>query len=141
LRCLTATAAVFLIGGSAAAQDEPQGPVGGRQTTITSETQFTAATGGAIGARRPGLWVQQAIAEHNGQLDIPGDVPEEEPSFFRSTFELIIEDILVFISDMLSGLDFLVGSLANVGGSTGQPAFIPISNATTSGQGTSVPIQ
>ncbi len=141
LLALVAAATVLLTGHPAVAQDEGGGPVSGRQTLITSETQFTAATGGVIGSRRPGLWIQQAIALHNGQLDIPGDVPEHLPSFLRSTFDLIIEDILVFFSDILSGLDLLIGSLANIGGATGPAAFVPISNAATTGQGTSVPIQ
>ena len=107
-------------------------PLTGRQSTISN--QFTAATGGSIGARRPGLWVQQGIAEHEGALDIPGDVPEEQPGFFKSTFDMLAQNVIDLFSGILGGVDGLITSLrsAGTGSSSTTTTFVPPPlNATT----------
>lgn len=108
-------------------------PLTGRQSTISN--QFTAATGGSIGARRPGLWVQQGIAEHEGTLDIPGDVPEEQPSFFKSTFDTMAQNVIDLFSGILDGVNGLITSLRSAGtgggGSTTTTFVPPPQNATT----------
>lgn len=118
--------------------DDPgtSAPSGTRQTTITN--QFTAATGGSIQTRRPGLWVQQGIAVHNGDTSFFTGVPEEEPNFFRDTFNQVFTQLATIIQDMLTGLNTLINASS---GSTSGTAWVPIPNAATSGQGQRVTIQ
>lgn len=111
-------------------------PLTGRQSTISN--QFTAATGGAISLRRPGLWVQQGIAEHEGALDIPGDVPEEPPNFFRDTFDLMAQNVLDLFSGILDGVNGLITAFrsSGSGGNNSTVTFVPPPNATTTWQST-----
>jgi len=105
-------------------------PLEGRQSTISN--QFNAATGGAIGARRPGLWVRQGIAEHNGDLDIPGDVPAEEPNFFRDTFDMMAQNMIDLFGGILDGVNGLITALRSSGsGGSSTVTFVPPPNATT----------
>jgi hypothetical protein len=120
--------------------DEPgtTAPTGGRQTTITN--QFNSATGGSISERRPGIWIQQGIAVHNGDTSFFTGVPEDEPGFFRDTFNQIFTQLATIIQDMLTGLNLLITSSS--GNTTpGGTAWVPIPNAATSGQGQRVTIQ
>ena len=117
-------------------------PSGTRQTTITN--QFTSATSGSIQQRRPGLWIEQAIAVHGGDTSFFTGVPEEPPNFFRDTFNQVFTQISQVIQGLLDGLNTLItaGQGSGGGGSgTQNPAWVPIPNAATSGQGQSVTIQ
>jgi hypothetical protein len=117
-------------------------PSGTRQTTITN--QFTSATSGSIQQRAPGLWIEQAIAVHGGDTSFFTGVPEEPPNFFRDTFNQVFTQIATVIQDLLNGLSMLItaGQGSGGGGSgTQNPAWVPIPNAATSGQGQSVTIQ
>ena len=137
LGLLTAVGVLLSVSGPALAQDQDEPPVSGRQPIITN--QFSAATGGAINARRPGLYVQQGIAVQQGDTDFFTGVPEQLPSFFADTVDLILTDVLDLIQNVLTGLDLFIKSLIGSGSPAGgQPAFVPIQDAATSGQGTSV---
>ena len=117
-------------------------PSGTRQTTITN--QFTSATSGSIQQRAPGLWIEQAIAVHGGDTSFFTGVPEEPPNFFRDTFNQVFTQIATVIQDLLNKLSMLItaGQGSGGGGSgTQNPAWVPIPNAATSGQGQSVTIQ
>jgi hypothetical protein len=110
-------------------------PTGTRQTVVTN--QFTSATGAGIQQRRPGLWVEQGIAEHEGTLEIPGDVPAEEPNFFRQTFDQMFQNVLGLFSNILTAVDGLVtslGSSSSGGGGTSTITFVPPPNASTTWQ-------
>lgn len=109
-------------------------PTGGRQPII--QNQFTTTSGGALQIRRPGLYIQQGIAVQNGQGNFSG-VPEEELGWVRETADNIALDFINVFTDLFGMLDTLIGSI-NPG--SGSAAFVPISNAATTGQGTSVPI-
>ncbi|MBN2560756.1 MAG: hypothetical protein JXQ75_07495 [Phycisphaerae bacterium] len=138
--CLIAALGIVLLTSSfAVPQDEPQVPSSGtRQTIITN--QFNAATAGLIQERRPGLWVQQGIAVHQGSTTFFTGVPDEEPNFFRDTFNQVVTDIVSVIQGAMDGLNLLVQNLFRSGGSSGGGVYIPIQNAATTGQGTRVPI-
>ncbi|MFQ5424229.1 MAG: hypothetical protein ACE5F9_09650 [Phycisphaerae bacterium] len=116
--------------------------VSGRQPTITN--QFTTTTGGALQARRPGLFVQQGIAEVQGQSTfLTGDIPDQN-RFFHDTAVLVFQNILDSILRFMSNLN-LASSLGNLGslfGTTGGTTGLStIPNSTTTGPGTSVQIQ
>ncbi len=104
-----------------------------RQTLITN--QFSSTSAGSLQSRRPGLWIQQSIAVHNGSLDSFTGIPEETPNFFRDTFNQLFDETAGIISNILTGINTLVTSLFNGGGGGGS-SFVPIDNAATSGHGT-----
>jgi hypothetical protein len=140
-RFLGVAAVVLLASGIAQAQEEGTTPVSGRQPTISADGQFTTTGVGALQERAPGIYVQQGIAVQQGDTSFFTGVSEEAPNFFRETFDIIAMDLMTLISDMLSGLNFLITSILQPGGATqAQPAFIPISNAATTGQGSTIPI-
>ena len=69
-------------------------------------------------------------------------VEEEPPNFFKDTFDQISMSLLGVLSGLLDGINALISNFSGSGSSTpGQAAFIPISNATTTGQGTTVQIE
>ncbi len=143
---VVAVACLLFAANSAEAQDSqtPQDgpgttPVSGRQPTVTN--QFTAATGGAIQNRRPGLYVQQAIGVHGGNTSWFTGVPDEAPNFFRDTMEQIMQEIFNVVQGLMDGIQLFVSSLAGQTSTPGQAAFVPIQNAATTGQGTSTQIQ
>jgi len=106
-----------------------------RQTLITN--QFSSTSAGSLQARRPGLWIQQGIAVSNGATDFFTGVPDEEPNFFRDTFDQMFEETAKVISQILTGINTFVTSLFNGGGGGGGgSSFVPINNAATSGHGT-----
>ncbi len=105
-----------------------------RQTLITN--QFTSTAAGSLQARRPGLWIQQSIAVSNGATDYFTGVPDEEPNFFRDTFDQMFEETANVISQILTGINTFLTSLFNGGSSGGGSNFVPIDNAATSGHGT-----
>lgn len=141
-RILSVAAVVLLANGIAQAQEGGTAPATGRQPTISAEGQFTSTGAGALQERRPGIYIQQGIALHQGDTSFFTGVPEEAPNFFRDTFDMLAADIMTLISDMLSGLNFLITSLVQPGGAApAQAAFIPISNPLTTGQGTTITIQ
>lgn len=107
-----------------------------RQTTVTN--QFTAATGGAIQLRRPGLWVQQGIAEHSGAMTFSGDVPEETPNFFKSTFDQMNFAFMDVVSGLFTMIDSFISSFrGSGGGSSSGTVFVGPPNGVTTWQGTS----
>ncbi len=140
---LTSVACAFLGSSAAQAQDRQEGPgtapVSGRQPIVTN--QFTAATGGAIQNRRPGLYVQQGIAVHEGTTGFFTGVPDEPPNFLRDTLEQILFEAFDVIQGFMDGIQLFISSLTGQSsGSSGRAAFVPISNAATTGQGTTVQI-
>jgi hypothetical protein len=111
---------------------------GTRQTIITN--QFTSATGGAIASRRPGLWVEQSIAVHQGDTSFFTGVPAEQPNFFKSTFDQIFAQLTTVTQGLLDAINTFVQNTFKPGGSTGGGGGTPFTPATT-GQGTQNPIQ
>ncbi len=116
--------------------------VSGRQPTITN--QFTTTTGGALQARRPGLFVQQGIAEVQGQSTLlTGDIPDQN-RFFHDTAVLVFQNILDSILRFMSNLNFAssLGNLGSLFGTTGGTTGLGgIPNPMTTGPGTSIQIQ
>ncbi len=142
---LVAAACIFFAADVAQAQDaqDPQDgpgttPATGRQPTVTN--QFTTATGGAIQNRRPGLYVQQGIAVHEGNMGFFTGVPDEPPNFLRDTMEQIMFEIFDVIQGFMDGIQLFINSLTGQSGTPGQAAFVPIQNAATTGQGTTTQI-
>lgn len=148
----TVILAMFLMSGnSAAAQDnggipttpdEPgtTPPTDGRQPIVTNQFDTTGA--GAIQLRRPGLYIQQGIAINGGDDSYFTGVPEEQPNFFRDTFDKLLEDALFTpISDLLSAFNFFIQSLSTGSGGQGGITFIPPGNSVTTWQSGSVPVQ
>lgn len=112
----------------------------GPQPTIVTN-QFTTTSGGALGARRPGLMIQRAIAVQSGSVELPGNYTSE-PGWVGQT----IEDIGLTVIDTFSGLIDAFGALLGIGdifdpdnGGTGGGNTLP--NAATTGGGTTTPIQ
>lgn len=112
----------------------------GPQPTIVTN-QFTTTTGGALGARRPGLMIQRAIAVQSGSV-VPSGNYTSEPGWVGQT----IEDIGLTVVDTFSGLIDAFGALLGIGdifdpgnGGTGGGNTLP--NAATTGGGTTTPIQ
>jgi hypothetical protein len=104
---------------------------GGFQPTIVSN-QFTTTSSGALNERRPGLMIQHAIAMQNGEAPPSGEVPDDT-SFFRDTFNKVLDKTLTTISDALTAFDALLGLATGSGDGSG--LIFPIPNAATSGQG------
>jgi len=113
-------------------------PTGTRQGTITN--QFTASSAGAIQARRPGLWLQQATAINGGDTSFFTGVPEEQPNFFVDTFNQIFTQMTTVIQGLLDGINTFVQNTLKPGGTTGTGGGTAFTPATT-GQGTQNPIQ
>lgn len=129
------------------AWSQDQQPVSGRQPIVTN--QFNTTTGGALQARRPGLYVQQGIAETQGNNALlTGDVPVQT-SFFHdsavSIMQSVFDSILNLVNSLGAGAPILVdnifnslGGLGGGGGGTMTPMTIP--NPTTAGAGTMMTI-
>lgn len=108
--------AVLLVAGSAVfawtqinqAQTTPTttAPMG-RSPVITD--QFSSTSGGALQARRPGLQVQQGIATTNGTSEFLVGDATSPPDFVDETISLMIQEFFNQISQILSGLNLLVG--------------------------------
>lgn len=113
-------------------------PVGDSQPTIVSN-QFTTTSSGALNERAPGLMVKRSIAVQTGEVEIPGEVTEEV-SFFRDTFNKVLDQTLGTISDALTAINTLLGTAAGGGVNGGGSTIGTIPNAATTGQGTSTPI-
>lgn len=113
-------------------------PVGDSQPTIVSN-QFTTTSSGALNERAPGLMVKRAIGVQTGDVEIPGEVTEEV-SFFRDTFNKVLDQTLGTISDALTAINTLLGTAVGGGVGNGSGTVGRIPNAATTGQGTSTPI-
>ncbi len=146
---VTVILAVFFMSGNIAAaqdngdtpSDEPgTTPIDGRQPTV--DNQFTTTSGGALQQRRPGLYVRQGIAVHDGDTSFFTGVPEEQPNFFRDTFDLLLEDAFFTpIQDFLEAFNFFIQSLSGSSGGSGGITFIPPANSVTTWQSGSVSVQ
>lgn len=112
-------------------------PAGDSQPTIVSN-QFTTTSSGALNERAPGLMVKRAIGVQTGDVEIPGEVTEEV-SFFRDTFNKVLDKTLGTISDALTAINTLLATAAG-GGVNGGSTIGTIPNAATTGQGISTPI-
>ncbi|MEK6644216.1 MAG: hypothetical protein AABZ08_09920 [Planctomycetota bacterium] len=132
-------------GGTTTGGTTTGGTTTGGTTTGTSTTapgiignQFTTTSGGALGARRPGLFIQQAIALQNGTVELAGTGPVVEPNFFRDTAQAISEEVLAVINDLINTVNTGLGVLSGIGtGTGGTPTII---NPATTGTGTTTPI-
>lgn len=116
----------------------------GRQPIV--EDQFTTTSGGSLQVRRPGIWIQNAMAVQAGESEfLTGDVPAEPDNFFKSTADTIFMNLIDLFTNILSGLNVFASAssgLPAIGGTTtGTGGTTSIPNGTTSGAGTSVPIQ
>ncbi len=112
-----------------------------RQPIVTN--QFTTTSSGALQARAPGLYTQQAIAIQQGTLfPFDGNVPDNTP-WVRETFDLLFLQFVDIIQQMVDTLNLLVNANSLVGGGLGIPGGGLggiLSNPLTSGGG-STPIQ
>lgn len=111
-----------------------------RQPIVTN--QFTTTSSGALQARAPGLYTQQAIAIQQGTLSpFDGNVPDNTP-WVRETFDLLFLQFVDIIQQMVDTLNLLVNanSLVGGGGFPGGGLGGILSNPLTSGSG-STPIQ
>lgn len=119
---------------------------GGRAPTVISN-QFNTTQGASLQERSPGVWIQNAIAEHEGTSEfLTGDATEEPPNFFKATFDQIALGLINELTTLLSGFNLMAGvnptpnpGDGTNGSTTGGLTTIP--NATTTGAGTSMPIQ
>ncbi len=95
--------------------------------------------------RSPGVWIQNAIAEHEGTSEfLVGDATEDPPNFYKATFDQIALGLINGLTNLLSGFNLLAGvnpatTQPSGGTTTGGISMIP--NSTTTGAGTSMPIQ
>lgn len=124
---------------TAAAQD---GPPDGRQPIITN--QFSTTTGGALQARRPGLFIQQGVGVQQGTLDFFDGGVVDTDSFFRETVMLVFQGFMDSITSFLSTINLAadLGGLFGGGTGTGTGTATPgtLTNGTTTGQGTMTPV-
>lgn len=116
-------------------------PPEGRQPVITN--QFATTTGGALQARRPGLFIQQGIGVNQGTVSFFDGNVDDSDSFFQETSFLIIESFMNTIMSFLDTINLAsafidFGTIFGGGNGTAPPATIP--NAATAGQGTTTPI-
>ena len=136
---VTTLALTFFVSSPDLAQDVPV-PSNTRQPIVTN--QFSTTTSGALHERAPGLYIQQAIAVNQGTASFWDGGPEPEISFFRETFEEMFQMFIDEFSNILTSLDLFISMLSGLpSGSTSPDTFIPISNAATTGQGTTVQIE
>lgn len=139
---LVAGGAVFALTQMDHAQTTPttSAPASGRSPTIGN--QFTTTTGGALQARRPGLQVQQGIAETTGSSQfLVGDATHPD-DFVTTQIKSLILQIFDTISQIFSGLNVLAGGnplSGLLGGSGGTSGLGSLFGNLTSGTG-SVPI-
>ncbi|HKQ47117.1 MAG TPA: hypothetical protein VJZ71_03485 [Phycisphaerae bacterium] len=115
---------------------------GEREPTII-DNQFNTTSGASLQARAPGTWIQNAQAVQSGETEFSIGGPGEPDGFIKTTIDTILLEILDSVSTFLTGLDLLTGSglpgLPGLGGGTGGLTTIP--NSTTTGAGTSTPVQ
>lgn len=115
------------------------GPVTGRSPTI--DNQFSATSGAALQARRPGLQVQQGIAATNGNSEFLVGDATSPPNWVDDTIKQIILQIFDSISQILSGLNLAVGGnpLSGLLGGSGTGGLGSLFGNLTSGTG-SIPL-
>lgn len=143
LLVLLAAGLVLLVSEYNRAQDAGTGAGTGRQPTISD--QFTTVSSGALQSRRPGIFVQQAIAVNNGGGEFLDGAPIDQP---RSFLGQVWHDMLLGIIDMINNFLTAINpnsSLTDLLRSTGLPDLTgtnnPLSNPLTSGSGGSTTIQ
>jgi len=148
VRVAMAGVSLLVMSTAAHAQDGTDGdgetPMAGNRQPQLIGNQFTTTTVGSLQNRRPGLMVQQGIAGTLGNIDFPGNEQERQPGFFVETFELIVFEMTDIVSNMIDGLNTLLGisgSLTPPGGGGGTGGITPIDNAVTTGQGTTTMIE
>jgi hypothetical protein len=148
--CLIACGVVMMPASSALAQDDTTTtpaddepgttPVSGRQPIV--ENQFTTTSTGSLSERRPGLYVQQGIAAHNGELEyLTGDVPDEELSFYAGLFNDTMLNVIDMFGGILEGFQNLLSIFSGGSGNSSGLTFVLPSNAVTSwsNQSTTLP--
>lgn len=117
------------------------GTGGDREPTVI-ENQFNTTSSAALQARAPGTWIQNAQAVQSGETDFFTGGVDTSDGFIKTTIDTILLDILDTISTVLTGLDLLTGSgLPDLGGTPGTGGLTTIPNSTTTGAGTSTPVQ
>jgi len=129
------TAALILLTASLNSAQEPPPTEGGTRQPIV-ENQFTTTTGGALQARAPGNYIQQAVAVQEGELIIPGEVPDDTP-WVRETFDLLFLQFVDIIIQLVETVTGFVGGnpLAGLLGSSGDSLGGLLSNPLTGGTG------
>jgi|CXWL01.1.fsa_nt_gi hypothetical protein len=110
---------------------------GVRQPTITGETQFNTASGGALGLRRPGIYIQNAMAVQGDTNEfIDGSAVQEPDNFYKSTFDQIALGVIDQFTSLIESLNLLSGLGGLAGTGTGSTGTSTISNPATTGAGT-----
>ncbi|MCB9856714.1 MAG: hypothetical protein H6818_13620 [Phycisphaerales bacterium] len=139
---LVAGGAIFAMAQFNQAQTTPTTP-----TTVTSgrspviSDQFSSTSGSALQARAPGIQVQQGIAAASGTSEfLVGDATSPQ-DWLPETITLIIQEIFDQISQILSGLNLLVGGnpLSGLLGGSGTGGLGSLFGGLTGGTG-SIPI-
>jgi len=124
---------------------QPSGGTGERPPFVITN-QFNTTHDASLHARSPGVWIQFAIAEHEGTSEsLTGDVPAEQPNFYKATFDQIALNVINMITNLITSLNVLAGAAGGLPPptTTTQPSdgLTTIDNPATSGAGTSTPIQ
>jgi hypothetical protein len=94
--------------------------------------------------RSPGIWIQNAQAVANGDTEFFTGVPEEEPNFFRATFNEIFTIFTDTFSAIITGANVLIAANTGIppidGGMNGTGVGM-IPNSATTGAGTTTTLQ
>jgi len=121
---------------------------GTRQPIVTGNAQFQTATAAGLAARRPGTYIQNALAEHAGQLDsLDGSAVPEQLNFYRSTFDQVVLSAINAFSGVIQSLNGVLGLATGLGTTTGTGTTTTptnsttIPNQTTTGSGTTTQIE
>lgn len=119
---------------------QPGGGSGARQPLATDQFNMTGRA--ALSARAPGVWIQNAQAVQSGETDFFTGGVDTSDGFIKTTIDTILLDILDTVSTVLTGLDVLTGTgLPDLGLTPGTGGLTTIPNSTTTGAGTSTPVQ
>ena len=126
---------------------QPSTGTGGTRVPAVITNQFTTVTGAALQTRRPGNFVQQGIAMHEGKITLPGTGEVETPGFLLDTAQKISEAIIQQLQGALTAVNTGISALSGANfTSTGTTTTSPttpttITNPATTGAGTSTPIE
>lgn len=117
-------------------------PSGGTRQPIV-ENQFTTTSGGALQARAPGIYTQQAIAVQEGDLVLDGSGIPDQPSFPRQLFDDLLLQFIDILISIVDGLNLVAGGNPLTGGTGGLGGLLDgiLSNPLTTNSGGSTPIQ
>ena len=128
-------------GGTTTGGSTTGGTTGGtEQAPSIVQNQFTTTSTGALHQRAPGLFIRQAIALQNGDLELSGTPAPVEPNFLRDTANQVALAIIDSFQNILDTLNTAIGALGGLS-TTGGTGTSTISNPTTTGAGTTTPIQ